>query len=142
MKVKQVRHPFTWPLAIGCLPVEQFLWPVPPKRELFTDEHPFGPMPSSDRAKAKVMACIRNCAKKGHNALTNCELFGDLDCSESWISWSEGKVPCLVRGHPCGPWSTRRCRRLSVAERARLQPTTPHTAHPPLTHTHQAATTL
>ena len=76
-------------------------------------------MPTAETGKANVRIALRKYIKKGINPFEDVDLFGDIACSAKFLSWMNGKVPCMLHSHPQGPWSIKRGRFLTIQERGR-----------------------
>jgi len=104
-------------------------------KPVFKKNQPLGPMPSTEVKKSIVLTCMQYFAERTGNNPFKTELFGDVECSEQYINWMEGKIPCLLASHYLGCWSIKRGRRLSLSERSRLIHQHVHPSMPPLAFT-------
>ena len=108
---------FHWPDPIGHVPIAKFV--EPPEPGVRSKNVPLGTMPTAETGKANVRIALRKNIKKGINPFEDVDLFGDIACSAKFLSWMNGKVPCMLHSHPQGPWSIKRGRFLTIQERGR-----------------------
>ena len=108
---------FSWPEEIGAVSVKKVLDKPQPKNS----RNSLGCLPSGRTARKNVIEGIRAYALEHGENPHNVELFGDVDCSAKFFHFMHGKVPCMLHSHVLGAWSTRRRRRLNLAERARFR---------------------
>ena len=115
----ECNSPLMEPVCRAPLPLNSFLDRPASGDKTVTTGHIGGLL-----ARSNIETCLQQIRDRGDDPSEVCYIF-DIDASPGWISLMKNRCPCLLASRPHGYYVSTLDRRLSLAERFRLQGFTP-----------------